>query len=226
MVPGADGMAIIHFMGTVAGAHLNPAVRSPSPCAAISRGSGSPATSSSNSPGGTPPPCSSGPFPQRRRTSGFGSHSPRRPGYLRRAKPFWMKAVAPRSGSGQRHSPAPPQAPEPSGHHRPPSRSAATSPWPACGPPDLRRFHEPRPLLRPRPRPVRSLHVLLGLPHGPARRRCARRRHGVRAARTRRRLVVIGRGPGRALHRGRDPRGPACEPTCLIPQQTETSPHA
>ena len=46
--PALTVMAIILFMGKVSGAHLNPAVSSPSRCAATSPGGGSRATSSSS----------------------------------------------------------------------------------------------------------------------------------------------------------------------------------
>jgi aquaporin Z len=48
VAPGLMVMAIILFMGKVSGAHLNPGVRSPSRCAAISPGAGCPDTWSCN----------------------------------------------------------------------------------------------------------------------------------------------------------------------------------
>ena len=70
VAPGLMVMAIILFMGAISGAHLNPAVSWPSPCAETSPGSGCPATSSSSWSGRPWPACSCWPCSGTSSTSG------------------------------------------------------------------------------------------------------------------------------------------------------------
>ena len=146
VAPGLMVMAIILFMGKISGAHLNPAVTSPSPCAGTSRGGGCPATSSPSSPAPAAPPW----FLQAviNVSATYGSNYPAH-GYSNMARV--LDGDDPHHGPGQRD----PRHRIGRAEHRHQRRLRRRRLHRAAGlfaSPISRRLHEPGPHARPRPR--------------------------------------------------------------------------
>ena len=125
VAPGLMVMAIILFMGAVSGAHLNPAVSSPSPCAGTSPGVVCRATSSSSWSARPWPACSCS------RSSATSSTSARR--FRVRASGLAGVADGDRADRGLVSVILGPRRPRRTSARSRRSASAATSRWPGSG---------------------------------------------------------------------------------------------